>query len=162
MPIFLYLYICETIAENEIKIVVMNILPFSFCFTVRRPFHQVKGVQFKWVRKTWEGESQTFIYVVGWNSNPILQNITKTSRDNIYIRGFRRFSRLFRQFIKKKKVSPPLTYPTKKNLRVILFFYICGSNGRDQWTWFLFFAEFAGKFENHRSSVNPKLGRARQ
>ena len=157
----MYLYAKQLQKWN--KTVVMNISTFSFCFTVRRPFYQVKGVQFKWVKRLDDrGGKSNFHLCRGLFKklkNQFFNISKKTSRDNIFIRSFRRFSRLFRQFTKKKCLPP--SSKTK---------IVCNSLVQLQRTWpvnvifiiFIYIRKIcAGKFVNHRSSVNPKLGRAR-
>ena len=137
----MYLYAKQLQKWN--KTVVMNISTFSFCFTVRRPFYQVKGVQFKWVKRLDDRGGKTNFHLCRGLfkklKNQFFKISKKTSRDNIFIRSFRRFSRLFRQFTKKSVFHPR---PKQKLFAILLFSF----NGRDQLMLFLLFLFTSEKF----------------
>jgi hypothetical protein len=153
----MYLYAKQLQKWN--KTVVMNISTFSFCFTVRRPFYQVKGVQFKWVKRLDDqGGKSNFHLCRGFKR--LKNRFFKISKKLVEITFSYEASVdsvAFRQFT-KKKVSSTLV----QNKNCLQFSCSASTDVTSECNFYYFFIYIrkicAGKFVNHRSSVNPKLG----
>ena len=121
----------------------MNISTFSFCFTVRRPFYQVKGVQFKWVKRLDDRGGKSNFHLCRGLFKKLKNRFFKISKKLVEITFSYEASVdsvAFRQFTKKKSVFHPR--PKQKLFAILLFSF----NGRDQLMLFLLFLFTSEKF----------------